>query len=210
MKSLAAKEEGFSPSFVYEQEYIEGFSILMHPNVLLNKIDALSVRDELELQLKAIVRVMPDIPLRSLRRVSIWVEWNQADNTAAVFHPSAVWLQNNGYNPDKAGGVEISNARNFIQWSRNDQPWMVLHELTHAYHYSVLGEHNTAIKAAYQNALAQKLYESVDYVRGGKKRAYALTDAREYFAELSEAYFGRNDHYPFRRADLMTHDPMRL
>ena len=36
---------------------------------------------------------------------------------------------------------------------------------------------------------------------------YALTNAKEYFAELSEAYFGRNDFYPFTRKELEKHDP---
>ena len=29
----------------------------------------------------------------------------------------------------------------------------------------------------------------------------------EYFAELSESYFGTNDFYPFIRAELKVHDP---
>ena len=32
----------------------------------------------------------------------------------------------------------------------------------------------------------------VAYVHGGKKRAYALNNAQEYFAELTETYFGKN------------------
>ena len=36
--------------------------------------------------------------------------------------------------------------------------------------------------------------------------AYAITNHREYFAELSEAYFGRNDYYPFVRAELEAFD----
>jgi dipeptidyl-peptidase-4 len=34
-----------------------------------------------------------------------------------------------------------------------------------------------------------------------------VTNVDEYFAELTEAYFGRNDFYPFDRADLERHDP---
>ena len=30
---------------------------------------------------------------------------------------------------------------------------------------------------------------------------------QEYFAELTEAYFGTNDFYPFVRAELKQHDP---
>jgi hypothetical protein len=86
---------------------------------------------------------------------------------------------------------------------------MVLHELAHAYHFLVLGAKHRGIEAAYKNAVQEKRYEAVTHVKGGKKRkAYALTNAKEYFAELSEAYFGKNDFYPFTRADLQKHDPV--
>ena len=42
----------------------------------------------------------------------------------------------------------------------------------------------------------------------GKLLAVSLIDAwQPYFAELSEAYFGTNDFYPFVRAELKEHDP---
>ena len=205
---MSVSAQGYSPTFVYQQEYIEGFSVLIHPDAVLQKAALQNVRDELALQFKAISRVMPNETMRFMRQVPIWVEWQSDPNGAAVFHPSRQWLLQNGYNPDKANGIELSNAVNFVNWSRTDQPWMVLHELTHAYHYMVLGEANPDIAFAYQQAMALHLYDSVDYVRGGKKQAYAVTSAREYFAELSEAYFGRNDHYPFNRNDLQRHDPV--
>ena len=34
-----------------------------------------------------------------------------------------------------------------------------------------------------------------------------MTNAMEYFAELTEAYFGVNDFYPFNRSELQRHDP---
>ncbi len=36
---------------------------------------------------------------------------------------------------------------------------------------------------------------------------YALTNHKEYFAEGTEAFFYRNDFYPFVRAELKLHDP---
>ena len=51
------------------------------------------------------------------------------------------------------------------------------------------------------------LYESVLYFDGSNKRAYAMTDAKEYFAELTESWFGTNDFYPFVRAEVLKHDP---
>jgi hypothetical protein len=34
-----------------------------------------------------------------------------------------------------------------------------------------------------------------------------MTNAMEYFAEATEAYFARNDFYPFDRDELKKHDP---
>ena len=48
----------------------------------------------------------------------------------------------------------------------------------------------------------------MDYISRGKKKAYAATNPAEYFAELSEAYFGTNDFAPFTRAELEKHDPV--
>ncbi len=45
------------------------------------------------------------------------------------------------------------------------------------------------------------------YYSGRKSRAYGMNNPMEYFAELSEAYFGTNDMYPFVRAEVKVHDP---
>jgi hypothetical protein len=34
-----------------------------------------------------------------------------------------------------------------------------------------------------------------------------MTNAKEYFAECSEAFFTRNDFYPFTKDELKKHDP---
>ena len=55
----------------------------------------------------------------------------------------------------------------------------------------------------------QGTYESVkDCMGNGGNRAHALTSAESYFAELTEAFFWKNDYYPFNRDDLYAHDPM--
>ena len=38
-------------------------------------------------------------------------------------------------------------------------------------------------------------------------RAYAMDNPMEYFAETSEAFFSRNDFFPYNRAELKQHDP---
>jgi hypothetical protein len=170
------------PTSLYQKKSCQGFTILINPEVLVHRREAAAMQKELQTQLRAIVRVVPAQPLSALRKVWIWVEWKKKKDGAAEFHPSAQWLKEHGYNPEKAGHIEISNARNFVRWSCADQPWMLLHEFAHA------------------------LYESVAYRDGHQQKAYALTNAKEYFAELSEAYFGKNDYYPFTRDELKKHD----
>jgi hypothetical protein len=123
------------------------------------------------------------------------------------YHSSADWLREHQMNPEKAQAVEIANCRNFLEWTRHDQPWMVLHELAHAYHDRELGFENAEIKACWDRAVDAHIYESVQHIDGRKVRHYALTDAKEYFAEMTEAYFGTNDFYPFVRAELKEVDP---
>ena len=38
-------------------------------------------------------------------------------------------------------------------------------------------------------------------------KAYAATNQEEYFAELTEAYFGQNDWFPHNREELRNYDP---
>jgi hypothetical protein len=40
------------------------------------------------------------------------------------------------------------------------------------------------------------------HIDGRTQSHYALTNHKEYFAEMSEAYFGMNDFFPFNRAEL--------
>jgi len=71
----------------------------------------------------------------------------------------------------------------------------------------VLGFDNAEIEAAYQYAVASKSYDAVKLYNGRTARAYAMTNAKEYFAENTEAFFGRNDFFRFTRAELAQHDP---
>ncbi|MEL7124564.1 MAG: T9SS type A sorting domain-containing protein, partial [Bacteroidota bacterium] len=147
--------------------------------------------------------------LDSLQAVKIFMDWNTT-NGAAVYHPSVQWLTNNGYIPEKAKSVEISNVVNFVNWSNQNQPSMVIHEMAHAYHDRVLGfDYNPIIKA-FENAITFELYNSVSYHAGNdvyfNQQAYATTNELEYFAELTEAYLGENDFFPFFRDQIEDHD----
>jgi hypothetical protein len=86
---------------------------------------------------------------------------------------------------------------------------MVLHELAHAWQDRVLegGNGNARIAKAYQVARNSGTYQKVLHKDGSTRQAYAMTNAMEYFAECSEAYFGSNDFEPFDRKALEKFDP---
>lgn len=165
----------------------------------------------LKKELDAITQAVPQQRLPELRRVTFWLDERVHIGTLAekapVFHPSAQWLLEHGLNPAMAGGIELPNAQIFLD-SYSWEPWAILHELAHFYHLVILGPDDATIRNAYEHAEAQHLYEQVPHYDGKIVRAYALTDEREYFAELTEAYFGRNDYYPFTRDQLETYDPV--
>jgi Anthrax toxin lethal factor, N- and C-terminal domain len=108
-----------------------------------------------------------------------------------------------------ARAVEFTNIRLFEKETRR-MPFFAFHELAHAYHDQVLGFDHAQVRAAYEAAKKSGRYDKVKRWTGEKiteERAYAMSNAKEYFAESSEAYFGRNDFYPFTRAELKEHDP---
>jgi hypothetical protein len=191
----------------YLQRDTRGFTVQMRADALKSPL-LKPACDLLEQKLAELETVLPAEALARLRAIPFWMHAAR-DNGAMIYHPSRKWLEEHALNPDMARGVEISNMDHFIKWCSHEQPMMVLHELSHAYHDTVLGQNWAPLQTAFENAQKTGLYESVPYILSKeKKRAYALTDRSEYFAELSEAYFGKNDFFPYTRADLETYDPV--
>ena len=125
------------------------------------------------------------------------------------YHPNIGWLRSHGHDPRLAKKVHIPRAATLL--SRHQMikhPAVVLHELAHAYHDQYLGFDDPRFVDAHRKAKEAGIYEKVLLYTGKKVRHYALTDQKEYFAEGTEAYFYRNDFYPFVRAELKEHDPV--
>ncbi len=196
-------------SFEYVDQTIEGWSVHAE-KALVGEHPYLwgAVKQELTLQLIGIERVVPDGPLVKLKTIPIWIHLNSPGNVCAAFHPESGWLKDHGMDPHMAHGFEIGNAEHFVSWTY-EQPWMVMHELAHGYHFLFLpnGFDNADVKATYATAMAAKRYDLVRHWNGAMVKAYATTNPMEYFSETTEAYFGTNDFYPFVRGELMSADP---
>jgi hypothetical protein len=200
----------FASTGSYSRKIIQGWTVLFSRELMSqHPSEALRVEKHLNQKLAAHAQVLPARALSRLRRVNIWIEWNDPKYPGGVYHPGREWLQENGYNPEMAGGIELGNARNFLSWTQDaDQPMMVLHELAHAYHDQVLGFDHQGILQAYHKAKKSGKYNKVQRHSGPIGPAYALTDDQEYFAESSEAFFGTNDFFPFVRSELKAVDPI--
>ncbi len=195
------------PTEAFERRKVEGFEVLVELALLEEDPErAAAALRLLDLQLFQVVRAVPARVLARLREVPIWLQADHAGVPCACYHPSREWLVENGFNPEKARAVEIGNVRNFLDWT-HEQPWMVLHELMHAYHHRVLGYDHAGIREAFEAARESGAYEEVLRYDGSTQRHYALSNEQEYFAEACEAWFGTNDFYPFVRAELARHDP---
>ncbi len=190
----------------YRSQSMHGWTVLVSPDLISDPELERRTLALLDDHLYRIGRVIPSPALEDLRGVEIWVEKDTPWTQCMCYHISPAWLTANGYNPAKAGTVEVGNAEAFLEWTRT-QPWMVLHELAHAYHYQVLGPEHSGINAAWRARVDAGDFDRVLHASGAPRRHYALTNDKEYFAETTEAYFGTNDFHPFVRAELQQADP---
>ena len=144
-----------------------------------------------------------------LDKKSIWIQEKDPTYTIPCYHVSREWLETHGVNPAKTNGVDIPNAQYFLS-EYDRQPMMLLHELAHGYHFKTVenGYSNGVILYAYKNAMENKLYDRVLNYYQQEGKAYSATNPMEYFAELTECYFGENDFYPFVKTEFRRHDPV--
>ncbi|MBE0535222.1 MAG: hypothetical protein IH624_06085 [Phycisphaerae bacterium] len=199
--------DSYAPTSDYAAREILGWRVLVNKQLTEEHPElAAEVLKLLENQLYQITRVVPEAALPHLKKHAFWVEYKDKNFPCMCYHPSAQWLTKNGYNPEKATGVEICGAEKFLSWTK-DQPWMVLHELAHGFHHMVVGHRNRELNRAFSAAKEKGIYDSVLHINGQSRKAYAMTNVEEYFAETAEAFFGTNDFYPFVRAELKQVDP---
>lgn len=204
-----------TPAWKFKTNSVEGWTVMVNEQLLEH--DSAATEKALELlrkQLQEIERVVPAPAVEKLRQVTLWFSpAYKGIIPKAEYHPGSGWLRDHGRNPDMVKGVEFTNI-DIFEAETERMPNFALHELSHAYHDRFLprGFENPEIKAAYLRAKSDGLYDKVDRWAGKGRpytheRAYALTNPMEFFAELSEAFFARNDFYPFTHAELKQHDP---
>ena len=189
---------------------IEGWTVRVDDRLLAQPNDVLGTNALRFLQnkLSDIKAVVAAEPLAKLQAVIIVLDLSHGKLRSMQYHPSAHWLQENGYATNLVKCVHIPEAAD-LPTPRNitEQPWVVLHELAHAYHDQVLGFEEPRILEAYEDFKRSGRGDRALLYDGSRVRHYGLTDQKEFFAEMTESYFGVDDFFPFNRAELMTAEP---
>ena len=206
--AFAADQPAIPRSHTTQQ--IEGWSVRVDDRLLCGEGAALGERalKLLAARLVAISIVVPESALAKLRAVTIQLDLNHGDLRIMQYHPNHGWLKAHGYSEALAKCVHIPDAEQFLSPFENHRmPWVVLHELSHAYHDQVLGFDEPRIRAAWEKFRDSGKYKSVLTSPGAMREHYALNDPKEFFAEMTESYFGSNDFYPFVSGELREAEP---
>jgi hypothetical protein len=208
----------------WEAQTIAGFQVLFSPALLRDEESSGRARQFMHDHLDAVARFVPPAALQRLRRVRLWLDLDASGSSRALaFYksPPSVFTasppdrpaeHNFGYGGFHGAmflGIVFPNIVDAMAISGVSRaPMIVLHELAHAYHHQVLGTWNPDIRQTYEAARAKGLYRNVSFWNDSiAPVGYAMSNEREYFAGLTEAYFGQNAQNPFDVGELKSHDP---
>ena len=195
---------------VHTTRNIEGWNVRVDDRLLKGEGAAIGERalKLLAARLVAITVVMPEKSLGKLQAITIELDLNYGELRAMQYHPDAGWLKEHGYSEHLAKCAHIPDAENFLSpYENHRMPWVVLHELAHGFHDQVLGFEEPRVTAAWKKFCDGGKYKSVLTSPGHMREHYGLTNQKEFFAEMTEAYFGSNDFYPFVTGELKQAEP---
>ncbi len=162
----------------------------------------------LNAKLVNITLLVPPEPLAKLRAVTIELDLDHGKLSPMQYHNDAGWLKENGYSEKLEKCVHVPIAEHLMSaYDNHRMPLVILHELAHAYHDQVLGFDEPRIKAAWKKFCDSGKYKSVLTSPGHMHEHYGLTNQMEFFAEMTETYFGSNDFYPFVAGELKQVEP---
>ncbi len=214
--AAARAEEGKSPvaepakPTTHVERKLEGWTVRVDQRLLEapgSEIGTRALRF-LEGKLSDIKAVVPADRLKKLQSVVIVLDLSHGKLAPMQYHPSSAWLRSNGYSADLEKCVHIPRAADLTtRRNINEQPWVILHELAHAYHDQVLGFEEPRIKEAFEKFKKSGRGDKALLFDGRRVRHYGLTNQMEFFAEMTEAFFGVNDFFPFNRAELKDAEP---
>ncbi len=208
--AVQSAEPARKPRFDPVLKNIEGWKVDVDPALLEGKHqeEGAIALQMLANHLQRIKVLVPQPQLGKLQTIGIWIERAHPVLGNMQYHPGARWLKDHGHDPRLVKKVHITHASALLSRQQMlKHPAVILHELAHGYHDQILGFDHPDVKQAYDRAMAAGKYQQVLLYTGRMVKHYGTTNHKEYFAEATEAYFYRNDFYPFVAGELKQYDP---
>ena len=143
---------------------IEGWTVWVDRRLLKGPDKAVGDRalEALKWHLYKISQVVRKDRLEKMKKLAIRIELDNPGLKSMQYHPGLKWLKKNGHDPTLVKQVHIPHASElYSKKTLFKHPWVVLHELAHAYHDQVLGFDDKAILTAYKKAVKAKIEETV-------------------------------------------------
>ena len=180
-----------------------GVTVQCRPDVLIRCPQVLR---DINHDLTQCLNILPKSTHSLVRRTNIWVNTtyyygprsNPVHVNYSTAHHHEGWLLSKLDRPEKAPGIEVYNCFDYrtMRWHWNGSG-LLLHELCHVIHNVCLGLDNPDVEGAYEIARESGKYDTTlrrDWAgseNGDTDMAYAMVDAKEFFAELSVAYWSQ-------------------
>jgi dipeptidyl-peptidase-4 len=158
----------------------------------------------LESNVTRLEKVVPSSAWQKISGIPIWLEYEDNRSYGGTYFGSREQLAARGIALAKARSIQfVHSLATLVESPLNP----VGHELAHAYHDLVLSYAYRPIWSAFEGARIDGRYNAVRDIWGRWRRAYAMENHLEFFASLSEAYFGTSHSFPFTREELKEFDP---
>ena len=182
---------------------IRGWKVHNDPSMKGHRILAEKADSTLNFELGVIEQRIPASVIGELKEIPIWLSLNSHSGKVLHLYQSAAnWAKSHpDLDPRMEGYIEIQ-APDYVNMPHDSLPlqkWMA-----YAYHQQSLGMHNQQVAEAFQHAKSSRIYR----VQINEQQHFPFKSSHDYFAVLSEAYFGGPLSYaPFDKARLKQMDP---
>jgi hypothetical protein len=198
-------------SMGYSIKSIQGWTVHFNDQLLTKAPEVYSeVLPLLDNRLYGIRLVVGEAALAELQKVPIWVELNDTVDTRdplASYFPHKEMMQKQNLNVEKAQSIELSNAANFVVWSKKSPSSILFLLMANAYHDRVVHYENPELIALQKKAAESRRYDLLLNIQGTRSNGLTAQDPRTYFAMLSQAYLDVSSYYPFVRGEIKEWDP---
>ena len=203
-----------SPERAFEKVTIDDRVFIVEKQLLVeDSATARKALARLKFNIDLALSILPPHSHEQVAKQQFWLLYGKKakgggrDSGLAYFRPGSPKFDANRHE-EWNSVVVVYHANNYVSLTDLWALKSVLHELAHAYQLEQWPEKEPNIMAAYENAMADGLYQDVRNNKGGRfKPAYAASNQLEYFAEVSCMFFAKCNYEPFNRAELRQIDP---